>query len=396
VTALAARRRRITIAMLVVTLVVLGAIPVLGFVGARALLDSTGGRDATDDNLPVQTFPSTPTALYATVADGRLTSTTVFVLDGAGVGGSVVSVPVNADVGFADDARQSLQEVYAEGGLEALRPAVESVLRITLNLAAEADEPAVAALLSSFGPLSVTLTGQVDLGEETIGPGAVELDAAGAAALLTAVPADGAEGGEISRTGDVAALWSAVAAAIGEGDPQRAPATTTAATSAGGFAVAAVPAGIEQFVDQLAAGPVRARGLPARALAGSENPDDLDVVELDGAEALFVFASVAPGSVSGTADGLYIRLEAPAGYDAAVKRTIERLLFVGGNIVSVDTTVEPRSGTVMSVPDEINRDDAARTNEIFGDFEFVEPTTRIDGVDLTITLGTDYLEGVDA
>jgi hypothetical protein len=32
---------------------------------------------------------------------------------------------------------------------------------------------------------------------------------------------------------------------------------------------------------------------------------------------------------------------------------------------------------------------------IFGDFTFQDPTVRIDGVDLTVVLGTDYLATVD-
>ena len=93
--------------------------------------------------------------------------------------------------------------------------------------------------------------------------------------------------------------------------------------------------------------------------------------------------------------GLVFRIEAPPGYDPAVKRTIDAVLFLGGNIVSIDTTIEPRPDTVFLVPDEVNRDDAELTNAIFGDITFEEPTVRIDGVDLTVRLGTDYLSSVE-
>jgi hypothetical protein len=58
-------------------------------------------------------------------------------------------------------------------------------------------------------------------------------------------------------------------------------------------------------------------------------------------------------------------------------------------------TKEPQENTVFIVPDEINRAEAVATNMIFGDFTFEEPSVRIDWVDLTVVLGTDYLETVD-
>ena len=43
------------------------------------------------------------------------------------------------------------------------------------------------------------------------------------------------------------------------------------------------------------------------------------------------------------------------------------------------------------VPDDVLRVDAESTNLILGDFTFGTPTERIDGVDITVVLGTDYL-----
>ena len=96
-TALPSRRRKRSVFMLLGTLLTVAAVPVLGYVGARAILDSEGGTDALADNLPIVPFPATPTALLATTdGNGRLTSTTVMVLDPSGLGGSIISVPVNS------------------------------------------------------------------------------------------------------------------------------------------------------------------------------------------------------------------------------------------------------------------------------------------------------------
>jgi hypothetical protein len=85
------------------------------------------------------------------------------------------------------------------------------------------------------------------------------------------------------------------------------------------------------------------------------------------------------------------RIEAPPGYDAAVKRTLDALLFLGGNVVSVDQTIAPRAETVFLVPDDIDRAGAEATSGIFGSITYEPPTVRIQGVDITVVLGTDYL-----
>jgi len=385
VSAIARRRRQRTVAMLVVTLLVLFAVPALGFVGVRALLDSTGGTDARADNLPIQTFPATPTALYlATDPTGALSSATVFVLQPSLAGGSIIPIAVNADIGFTPESRQSLQEVFAAGGVDAAVLAVESLTLITINVVEVADEASVTGLLLPFAPVTVELVADVamaspdDMTAQPLTAGTAVLDARAAAKVLTE-PAASSAGGQTGHRTNVEALWAAVSAMVGGGRPGSAFAT-------------APPATWDAFAAALFAGPAPSRGIAVQPLEGDENPDGKDVVQLDRADAVFVFASVAPGSMSGPSPGLLFRLEAPQGYDAAVKTTIERLLFLGANIVSVDTNVAPRPDTVFLVPDDVNRDEAMQTNGIFGSVSFEDPTVRIDGVDLTVVLGTDYLD----
>jgi hypothetical protein len=380
-TALPRRRRNRSLIMLATTLVVAASVPVLGYVGVKAVLDSTGGRDALADNLPVQSFPTTPAALYVTTDDeGTLSSVTVFVLAPAGVGGSIVSVPVNADVGLAAGARQSLPQVYAEGGLESMTFAIESLLLVAVNFAAEADPAQLTEFLTPYQPYTVDLTADIPGGDgqATLTAGTSVLQATNAARVLTAGASTGAQA---ARQGNIDALWHAVEAAIGSG---RAPATATTGA----------PTTFEEFVAHLFAAEVHARGLTATALTGTENPDDVDVVQVDRAEAVLVFASVAPGSMSSPALGPMIRLEAPPGYDVQVMATIGKLQFLHANVVSVDTTSPIRANTVFLVPDEANRIRVQTTDEIFGDISFGTPTVRIDGVDVTIQLGTDYLDGL--
>ena len=385
-TAISARRRKRSLAMLCTTVLAVAALPVLGYVGVQAIIHAEGGTDAVAENLPIVTFPSTPTGLLITNdGDGRMTSTTVFVLDPSGSGGSIISVPVNADFGLSDAARQSLQGAYTAEGFEGAVSSVESLLGITINFAGELDPAGVAALLAPLAPVPVDLPAAVaaDGAIAEIPAGSAQLTAEQAARVLTSAPPAGDAGGESSRRPNVEEMWAGVVRAVGDGKQ-----TTDLGNTA------ALPETFEQLTARMFDGGLQSRGLSAQPLTPEQNPTGIDVVQLDRAEEVFVFASISPAAMSPAAIGPTFRLVAPPGYDAAVKQTIGKLLFFQANVVSVDTSGEEQAETVFLVPDEIVRSEAEQTDEIFGEIRFGEPTERIDGIDITIILGTDYLEGV--
>jgi hypothetical protein len=381
-TALPRRRRNRTVGMLVTTVLVAALVPVLGYIGVKAVLDSTGGRNALADNLPEKSFPTTPTGLYLTTdADGDLSSATVFVVAPTGGGGSIVPVPVNADVGLSATARKSLQQVFAEGGLDATSTAIESLLLVTINFSAQADAAQLETFLTPYQPFTVALATAVPAGADgqaALAPGTAVLQAANAARVLTVGAGDG---NETVRQANIQAMWTGVVASVGAGRPSATPVTVA-------------PTTFDELVSHVFAGQTQSRGLGSIALTSAENPQGLDVVQLDRSEAVLVFASVAPGSTLPTAIGPVIRLEAPVGYDLQVKLTIDKLLFLNANVVSVDTTATPQANTLFLVPDEATRALVQTTDLIFGDITFGTPTFRIAGVDVTIVLGTDYLAGL--
>jgi hypothetical protein len=383
--ALAGRRRKRTVGMFATTLVVLVLAPLLFWVGFSAVLDSTGGRDALADSLPEQTFPRTPTALYLVTDDeGVLASATVFVLAPSGVGGSIVPVSVNSDIGFSPEARQSLQQVFAEGGAEATKLAVESLVLLTIDLVSQAGPDEAAALFTPFQPFTITLANDVQTQNQSgddvdLVAGAVVVPATTAAQVLTV---GAGEGDETARKANIEAVWAAFATSVGGGR------ATTLPTNV-------APASFDEFAQRLTAAPVASRGLSVIRLSDDENPDGGDVVQLDQSEAVFVFASVAPGSMSAPRLGPTFRIEAPPGYDLQVKLTIDKILFVGANVLSVDTSRPARPDTVFLVPNEADRVRAQVADEILGTVTFEDPTVRIDGVDVTLVLGTDYLSSVE-
>ena len=434
--AIARRQRLLDRLMVVATLAAVVAVPVLGYTGVRAVLDSTGGRDARGDNLPVQTFPATPAAAwFITDEAGALSALAVLVLDPSRQGGSLVDLPVNADTGLGPDDRRGLHEVFAEEGLESAMLGVESLTAVSLAFGFEAGADELAAVLAPLGTLSVELAAAVDVPgmSAPLTDGLAVLDPATVAAVLTE-PAATSTGGFDGHRQNVNAVWTAVAAANGAG-------------SRPAVADPALPVDQAEFLDRFFAGPIGTRPIATNPIddapstsstttttspttTTSTTDDTVDgapmtssgsttattgagatsttvdertpsssideLVGVDRADAVFVFASIAPGSMSGPASGLLFRLEAPPGYDPQVKQTVSVLLFLGANVVSVDTGVQPRTDTVFLVPDEINREKAEVADAIFGNLSFVEPTFRIDGVDVTIVLGTEYLESVEA
>jgi hypothetical protein len=367
--------------MAIVTAVVMALVPVFGYVGVRAVLDSTGGKNALADNLPTQSFPATPTGLLMTVDDnGVLAGLTVFVLGSAGVGGSIVPISVNADVGFTDDGRRSIQQVYADEGPEATVFAAESVLLVSINFWEVADPAATGGILLPFEPYEVALVHDVEVAQgEVILAGTSVLDARSAASVLTA---GAGLGNESERASNAEALWSSFGVKVGAGRPLPDPA-------------AGAPTDFAGLLARVEAGTVASRGVGVTGLTAEENPTGLDVVQINQSEALFVFASVCPAQVSAPRPGLLMRVVAPPGYEAEVLRTIDVILYVGANVVSVALDGVAQPGTTFLVADEANRDRLAVTDGIFGNITIEQPDVRIDGVDVTIVLGTDYLESVE-
>ncbi|CAN0325045.1 unnamed protein product, partial [Phaeothamnion confervicola] len=350
VTALDGRRKRRTGLMVGLNVLAVVAVAAMLVGGAVALKNYKASKSAVSE-LPVKPLPGTSTGLFATLdADGVLTSTTVFVLSPYNnPGGSIISVPVNSDsTSGSGDVRITLQQAFIDGGPDGLALAVESTLSVTLDFWSVATPEEAAALFLPLAPIGVDLPDDV-LSDasgvvETIFPaGQRSLSADEAVQVLTS--RDSSEQERVRRP-NLEAFWASVAAAIGTGKGQpavpvntSAPLTTLPITS------------FETLVPQLFAGAVGSRGLPADPASDDINPDGLDVEELDRAEAVLVFASISPASVSAPLPGLVFRLEAPTGYEAQVKETIKAIMFLGGNVLSVSLNGASQPGTDIYVYD---------------------------------------------
>ncbi len=376
-------RRRRTAIMLVANLLAIAALGGIGYAGVRALKRYEGATKVSVESIKL---PVTPVGMLATVdAENQLTSIAVFVLRaGDQLGGSIVTVPVSSDstAGGGPD-RIPLTQVYNEGGAEALSFAVESVLSITIDVSTVAPPAEAESLLAPLSPFSVNLPTDVQrpaAGGKTgvaIPAGQASLSAAQGVEVLTSVAKNQLD---VDRRGNIDAVWAGVAAAVGTG-------TTTPDVS--------VPiASLADLLGRLFAAPVDSRGLPADPIAAADNPGGKDVETLVRYEAIFVLASVAPASMSAPSTGLVFRIEAPPGYEDRVKFAVRAVLFLGANVVSVYLGSEVHEATRYYIDDPRLVTEAESNTALFGKTETLTPKVPIEGVDVILQLGTDFLDGV--
>ena len=381
--ALAGVRRRRTAIMLTVNLLAIVALGGIGYAGVRALKRYEGATKVSVESIKL---PVTPVGMLATVdAADELTSVAVFVLAaGTQLGGSIVTVPVSSDSteGLGPD-RIPLTEVYANDGPEALSFALESVLSLTIDVTMVATPAEAEALLNPVSPFSVALPSDVDVtasggtNEVVLPAGPASISASQAAAVLTSV-ADGQL--NAARRGNIDAVWAGVAAGVGTG--KASPDVSVPISS------------LSDLMARLFAGPVESRGLPADPITAADNPNDKDVEALARAEAVFVLASIAPASMSTPSTGLVFRVEAPPGYEDRVKFAVGVILYLGGNVVSVYLGDDLHEATRYYVDDPRLVDEAQSNSALFGLTETLTPTVPIEGVDVILQLGTEFLNGV--
>ena len=376
-TALSGVRRRRTGMMLLANLVVLAAVGGLLYTGVKALARYQGAKNTSVATIPI---PLTPVGMVATVDDkNKLTSVAVFVEkpNGRG-GGSIVNVPISADSTEGTDGQYiPLSEAYDTGGADGLTQAVESVLSLTVDESAVRTPDELTAMLAPFGPFKVTFPTKVAATDKT---GTVTLYPRGvnnmsAKQMTIAMNARVKDQREATRLPNIQAIWAGLSAAIGQG---RGSPTTGDATS------------FDQLAAQVFAGPVLSRGLPVIALASGVGGGK-DVDTLDRAEAVMVFATIAPNHMSAVMLGLNFRIEAPPGYDDRVKFVVRALLYLNCNVQWVYTNGPVHAETIVFLNDPTLSGQAAGSELIFKKVTTKEPEYRIEGVDVIVQIGTDYL-----
>ncbi|MCU1365363.1 MAG: hypothetical protein JWL72_2875 [Ilumatobacteraceae bacterium] len=407
-TALPSRRRNRTIAAALSGLLVLGAAPALGYVGWDVLRNSKEGTEA--KTYPYVAFPSTPTAMIATVDDQQVvTALAVLVLaPGTGKGGTIVSFPTDASSSqTAEEQQVPMAQSVIVGGEEGVVSDTESLARVSIGNDGVLDQTSLAALLAPLGSIKVTLPNDV-VAADAAGStkalfvaGAADLTPEQAASVLIARDPNQAEA---KRLPNVHTMWSAIATAIGAGI--KPDAVTPLGTSG--------PATFAEFMQHFMAGPVQVfNDLSTTPITGSTNPDKIDVGRIDISSVVTLMANLAPSAMITPNSTLSFRIEnglTQADIDAAGLKgvtpiqvtldIVQRVLFAQGNIVSVspevftlaskkvpDTTTVFSAGGLQSAELQVFTD-------TFGKVTFKDPPFQFPLVNIVLVVGRSYLDGM--
>jgi hypothetical protein len=274
-----------------------------------------------------------------------------------------------------------LRDAYAQGGESGLRLGLESAINLSIDFSAVMKRDEFATFFGGLPSVTADLPRDVlGASDAVVYPkGSTKLTAAQIAEILTSKSPTEHE--RLRRT-NLEAVWIGIATAIDSGRQ-------------GETLSASPPKTFAEMATRLMAGPVGSRGLLTRPIDVARNPDKLDVEALDRPDAVLVFASIAPASMSRPGSGQSYRIEAPAGYDAQVRKTIAILLAADGNVVSVDLRSTPKAKTTLSIYDADAAAAEPTDNTVFGTVTVQAPSIRLAGIDVTISLGTDYLKQVD-
>ncbi len=173
-----ARRRAVYVqtGFSVLALVVLVALVV---VGCKSAMRITGGRDelVTDPEAPgyVAEVRPTPVELVAITGDGGELISMLLVVSTPGRSSAVPLSPQLTLWEFEDSPPGSAQEIFADGGLEALRLRLGADLGFGTTGGIVVPGSALVQLASTVGPLTVTLADDVFAGEPDADPDDVEL-----------------------------------------------------------------------------------------------------------------------------------------------------------------------------------------------------------------------------
>jgi hypothetical protein len=357
-------------------------IPVLGVVAARTLGDSTSGTLDSTGVASVAPTAETPGALLVATDGSEVVGLTVLALSPSGAGGTVVVGPAGS-VASVDgiDHPTRLAAAFGQGGMDAQVTATEGMLGVTFSASQQVDEAGMRALFEPLAPIPVDLPEALDrpatatAAAVQLPAGPQELTAEQAAAVLFARAPNESE---IVRVPTHLAVWNGVVSASRR---------VAKAASDG------VPQDVAGFLAAIGAGPNTAVSPTVSPVLDTvSNPDGVDLLQLDGVDLRILMARILPTAASPTGSGLRVRLSNHSGDATALREAAARLQFVGATVVAIDDTpAPPAKETAVRYDPSLNADQLTVLNPAVGEVAATPATQRIDGTDVTIDLGQDFL-----
>jgi hypothetical protein len=283
--------------------------------------------------------------------------------------------------GFGQPTR--LAAAYGQGGLDAQVTATEGMLGVTFSAAQQVDEAGLRALLEPLGPITVDLPEAV-VRTAADGTAVLELPAGpqeltaeqATAVLFTRTPNET----EAVRLPAQRAVWKGI---VDAAQRVAAPATDAPPADAAGFLAA------------IGAGP-RDAGLidGSPALDSVTNPQGIDLLEVDMVDVRMLMARLLPSAASPTGSGLRVRLTDHSGDPAALYQATARLQLVGATVVAIDDLTSGPAvvkETTLAYDPAISQERVNTLTLAVGPVVGAPATERIDGIDVSIDLGRNFM-----
>ena len=393
-------------------------LPVGGVIGARSLLNSSGGKRVDDSGALV--IPATPAALLATVNDiNQVTSLTAFVLAPSGIGGTIISLPVGTRAEtIGGQAPHRVGDTYPQAGIEGMLLEVEGSLDVTfsvvgavvrndmagvlnilpsipvnfetpvVNTAMVMPDPATTTTIKSRSSKSTetTLPPQPVAVDSEVFPAGEQTLTGDQAALVLYTQKAGEP--ELNRLAHIKAVWNGVAAAVGTG----------LAPEVAQFDPALVgtelPNEIGAFMRRVLGGPIQVWQLSAQPLVGADNPLGIDIYSLDRFEVLMIMASVAPSSLSIANDTLAVQVDNPFNDANITHAIVERLSYLNVTVALIrNLTISPQQKTVIKtttvIADELKK---IGLDGVMGPISYGKLKDPVQGIGAQIILGQDFVD----
>ena len=382
------RQKRVRIATLAaygLSLAVLAAsIPVLGWFGARAILDSSDGEvvdpvlDPSEPGYQALVSPSPTLLVLQTDGTGQLVGVVLLALSSEdGDGGSVMLVPPATIADLPDLGPFPIDASFGFSGPDAARSTTEWALGIGIDEAVVVSDDEWAEVVASTGPL--TLTNPDDLrdadGEIVFPSGPLELtpdEVPVFAAFL------GDDESRLNRMIRQELVWSAWLDQL-EADP-------TAVVFPG-----EQERGLARFLPRIVAGTHRLETMPVVIDAAASEPGSTSGFEPD-AEALAALIVDLVPFPAGTAGGErpLVRVLSGTGDQSAVLPAARRVVAGGGQIVVVGNADSFDYETTQIIYwDDARRDEARAVADALG-FGTVTQVDEVDeSADVVVVLGRD-------
>lgn len=395
-TAIPARRRRRLIAACVTSVLTVISLPGGLVLGTNMLLNNSGGQNVESKELV--RIPSTPLHLVALTNNRNEVSTlALFALAPQGRGGTIISLPVGSQADVAPEvAPRRLGDSFLTGGIDGLRIDVEDLLNISVESSSVHSAAEFAVELQQIGTQTITLA-QPLIDSDALGAQIVVIESGAAtvnpAQIATGLVAERIGLDELTRFEAIKALWSAVAragAATADEETQTVDTSTTQPTEQ---SEAQALTKLQKYLTAMLQGRIDVWQFSGtRIIDTQRNPNAVDLYSLDGGEVLMVMASVAPSALRLVSNNLSVMVDVPFNNSNYAKEAVTRLAYAGANVVLVrQITDSPSEKTIAFVNDSITRVEVESYAGLIGPIEFVETLQLIDGVNVRIVLGNEFV-----